>query len=89
MVGYTSMALDSSNSSNLEQLALKGLNSVHSLSMCWMQQLLTLADCIRVILCECVNMHHILILQGILTFAVYSVLFQIGVYFMVLKHQGW
>ena len=26
MVGYTSMALDPSNSSNLEQLALKGLS---------------------------------------------------------------
>ena len=55
------MALDPTNSSNLEQLALKGLNSAHSLSVCWMQQLLSIADCIRVILCECVNMHHILI----------------------------
>ena len=55
------MALDPTNSSNLEQLALKGLNSAHSLRVCWMQQLLSIADCIRVILCECVNMHHILI----------------------------
>ena len=32
MVGYTSMALNPSNSSSLEQLALKGLNPTHSLT---------------------------------------------------------
>ena len=36
MVGYTSMALDRSNSSNLEQLALKGLSKLSFLAGTWL-----------------------------------------------------
>ena len=59
MVGYTSMALNPSNSSNLEQLALKGLTDA-------MMIMLTSDD-------EYVGLKHALVFQYFTTYASRSI----------------